>query len=294
MKALSVVLALTLFSATLCSAAAATQEITPQEQKSLEQILGRAGERQPDGAVKFGFPRSDLHVTVRGTPIAAGLALGGWIAFFPAQGNTMAMGDLVLTEEELPKVLAKLSGSPVEVTAVHNHLVGESPRVMYAHVAGKGEAGALARAFAAALHETAIPAPGAASTATLAVEQKAIESCMGRAGKVKGAVLSFSAPPPAPVTEDGAAIPNSAGVSTAINMQFPAAGRALATGDFVLRGEQVQPVAAALLSGGIQVTALHSHMLHESPRLFFMHFWADGAPESVCGTLHKALSAAGH
>jgi len=289
MKALSIVLALS-----LSCVAAAAQEISAPEQKSVEQALGRAGEKQPDGVVKFGFPRSDLHVAVRGTPIAAGLALGGWLAFFRAQSGTMAMGDLVLTEDELPKVVAKLAGSPVEVTAIHNHLVGETPRVMYVHVAGHGDAQALARALADAIHETAIPAPAPPGTAALGVDQKKIEACMGRAGKVKGQILSFSAPPPSRVTEDDTAIPNSAGVSTAINLQFPAPDRALATGDFVLSAEEVAPVQRALTSGGTQVTALHSHMLHESPRLFFMHFWADGSPESVCGTLHKALAAAGH
>ena len=289
MKALSVLLALTLF----CVAAGA-QEVTAAEQRALEQTLGRAGEKQADGALKFGFPRSDLHVTVRGTPIAAGLALGGWIAFFRAKRATMAMGDLVLTEDELPKVLAKLAGSPVEVTAIHNHLVGESPRVMYAHVAGRGDAAALAQAIAAAVRETAIPPASAPGPTSLPVDQKKMEACLGRTGKQRGQILAFSAPPPKPVTEEGAAIPNSAGVSTAINLQFPAAERALATGDFVLSAEQVRPVSAALTSGGIAITALHSHMLHESPRLFFMHFWADGPPEGVCGTLHKALAAAGH
>lgn len=289
MKVLSVLVVLA-----ACCAAGSAQELTFAEQKSLEQGLGRAGEKQTDGTLKFGFPRSDLHVTVRGTPIAAGLALGGWLAFFRAKGETMVMGDLVLTEDELPKVLAKLAGSPVEVTAVHNHLVGESPRVMYVHVAGRGDAKALGQALAEATRATAIPAPSAPGAATPGADQKKMEKCMGHAGQAKGPILAFSAPPPAPVTEEGIAIPDSAGVSTAVNLQFPSADRALGTGDFVLSADQVQPVAAALASGGIAITALHSHMLHESPRLFFMHFWADGSPESVCSTLHKALAAAGH
>jgi hypothetical protein len=296
MKRISLLAVFFLALASLAAAQAApANDHNANEEKTLELILGRAGERQPDGALKFGFPRSDLHVTVRGTPIAAGLALGGWLAFFDGHGRSMAMGDLVLTEDELPKVTAKLLGSPVGVTAVHNHLVGESPRVMYVHVAGMGTPAELAQALAAALKETAIPPPSAPSAASpLAVDQKKIETCMGRAGKVKGPVLAFSAPPPAPVTDDGVAIPNSAGVSTAINLQFPTATRALGTGDFVLSATQVEPVAKALSAGGIQVTALHSHMLHEEPRLFFMHFWADGAPDAVCATLRQALAAAGH
>jgi hypothetical protein len=206
----------------------------------------------------------------------------------------MAMGDLVLTEDELPRVMPKLLGSAIEVTAVHNHLQNETPRVIYMHISGHGKATDLAQAIAAALATTAVPppAPVVANSASLPLDQKRMEACMGAPGKAKPPVLSFSVPTTGPVTEHGTIVPASAGLNTAINLQFVSADRALATGDFVLLGDRVNAVARTLTDSGIHVTALHSHMLDESPRLFFMHFWADGAPDSVCTTLRKALDAA--
>jgi len=278
---------------------ALAQQAAPDQWKPAEQAMGRSGDRQPDGAIKFAFPRSDLKVNVNGTPIATGLALGGWVALYGSADDAMVMGDLVLTEDELPKVTAKLLGSStgdsaVLVTAVHNHLQDESPRVMYMHISGHGKATDLAQTIAAALALTAVPplAPPAASGATLPVEQKTMETCIGAPGKAKPPVLSFSLPTTGPVTAHGGKVPASAGVNTAINLQFVSAERALGTGDFVLLGDRVNIVAKALTDGGIRVTALHGHMLDESPRLFFMHFWADGAPSAVCATLRKALDAA--
>jgi hypothetical protein len=267
----------------------------PDQWKPAEQAMGRSGDRQPDGAIKFSFPRSDLKVSVNGTPIATGLALGGWVALYGSAANAMAMGDLVLTEDELPKVMAKLLGSSVQVAAVHNHLQNESPRVMYMHISGNGPAEELAHVIAGAIAATGIPAaapPAAASTAKLPVEQKNVEACIGAPGKAKPPLLSFSIPTTGAVTEHGTKVPASAGLNTGINLQFISVDRVLATGDFVLLAERVNPVAKTLSDGGIRVTALHSHMLDENPRLFFMHFWADGVPDAVCPTLRKALAAA--
>ena len=270
---------------------------TTSDWKSVEQALGRAGDRQADGAIKFGYPRSDLKVSVRGTPIAAGLALGGWVAFFGSDPDTMLMGDLVLTEEELPKVMTRLLGSPVQVTAVHNHLQNESPRVMYMHISGHGKAMELAQTVAAAMKLTGAPqpSPNASAAPKLPLDPKTLDTCFHMPGKVKGPVIMYAAPPPTEITEHGMKVANSAGLNIGINIQPVAADRVLATGDFVLLGERVNAVAKTLTDGGIQVTALHSHMLDESPRLFFMHFWADGEPSAVCTTLRKALdTAAGH
>ena len=292
MKRISYVLLLAFFASPV---PAQQKPVTTDQWKPVEQALGRSGERQPDGAIKFAFPRSDLKMSVNGAPVATGLALGGWVAFYgSASGEAMTMGDLVVTEDELPNVMSKLLGSTVEVTAVHNHLLSETPRVMYVHISGRGKATDMAQTIAAALAMTSVPPPvgPAANAAALPVDQKKMETCVGAAGKVKVPVMSFSVPTAGPVMEHGGKVPASAGLNTAINLQFVSADRALGTGDFVLPGDRVNPVAKALMDGGIRVTALHSHMLDESPRLFFMHFWADGAPDSVCATLRKALDAA--
>ena len=263
----------------------------PAEWKPVEDALGRSGKVQPDGALKFAMPRKDLKVTVNGTPIKPGLALGSWAAFSASGENAMVMGDLVLTEDEVAPVLAKLQEGGIEITALHNHVLHEAPRVMYMHIAGHGSAAKLATAIHDALAATGTPADGpAAAPQKLDLDTEKIDAALGRKGKDSGGgVYQFSVPRAETIRDHGMDIPASMGVATAINFQPTSNGRAAITGDFVLLGSEVNPVIAALRENGIQVTALHSHMLTEEPRLFFMHFWAnDDAGKSAHG-LRAAL-----
>src|SRR5438270_4796675 len=203
MKRITYVLLLVLF--TLPTFAQKSDAQKSDQWSPAEKAMGRSGDRQPDGAIKFSFPRSDLKISVTGTHIATGLALGGWVAFYGSADNAMAMGDLVLTEDELPKAMSKLLGTSVSVAAVHNHLQNEMPRVMYMHITGHGKATELAQTIASALAETAVPAAAApaANNATLPVDQKKMERCIGSSGKAKPPLLSFSLPTTPPVTEHG-------------------------------------------------------------------------------------------
>ena len=268
-----------------------TRAQTPAEWKPVEDSLGRAGKLQPDGIFKFAMPRKDLKVTVDGTPIKPGLALGSWAAFSASGDNAVVMGDLVLTEDEVGPVMLALQQGGIEVTALHNHVLHESPRVMYMHIGGHGNAAKLALAIHAALPVTATPAEGpAAAPQKIDLDTDKIDEALGRKGKDNGSgVYQFGVPRAETIRDHGMDIPISMGISTAINFQPTGNGHAAITGDFVLLGSEVNPVIAALRENGIQVTALHSHMLTEEPRLFFMHFWANDDAVKLAHGLHAAL-----
>lgn len=260
---------------------------------STERALGRAGTLQPDGAMKFSFPRSDLEVSVGSVRLRPALALGGWLAFKEmAPGRAMAMGDLVVTEEEVGPVMAALETGAVRVTALHNHLFGESPRVLYMHVEGEGDPAAIGATLHGALERTKTPmaAPTAAPPAPFELDTAALAQALGRHGKVNGGVYQVGVPRAEPVREHGMEVPASMGLATSINFQPTGPGRAAITGDFVLTTDEVVPVERALRESGIQVTALHSHMLGEEPRLYFMHYWADDDALKLAGGLRGALS----
>jgi len=265
--------------------------VSARDWKDVADALGRAGTVQPDGAYKVSLPRGDLSVTADGVAIKPALALGSWAAFNESGGHAMAMGDLVLLESEVTPVIDELQKGGIEQTALHNHLLGELPRVMYMHFSGHGDAVALARTLhnAIALTKTPIGSPAVPAAAQLDLPTADLDRIIGRAGKANGGVYQFGVPRAEKITEHGMEIPASMGLATAINFQPTGNGRAAITGDFVLIGSEVNPVIRALRAGGITVTALHSHMLEEQPRLFFMHFWANDDAKNLATALRSAL-----
>lgn len=257
----------------------------------IDEVLGRSGQKTGD-VYKVGFPRSDLHVSVHGLAIKPGLALGSWAAFLGTDDNAMVMGDLVLLEGELNPVIAKLRLAGFDISAVHNHLMEESPRVIYAHYMGHGPAVQLATSLRAALtlSKTPLEKPAAATEESASGWVKAVEDAVGRKGTYKGGVLSYGVARSDAITVAGMTVPPAAGVAEAINFQAADSGNVATTGDFVLTAEEVNPVISELQGHQISVTALHSHMLTEQPRLFFMHFWSVGTPEAVGSGIKAALS----
>jgi len=259
----------------------------------VEQTLGRKGTPNPGGVMKFSFPRSDLAVTIGGVTLKPALALGGWVAFKEIfTGQAMAMGDLVLTEDEVSPVMAALQAGGIEQTALHNHLLKESPRVMYMHILARGNPSKIARTIHDALGRSKTPLgsgspPSAASAADL--DTAGIARVLGIAGKLNGVVYQVVVPRSETIMEMGTEVPASMGVATAINFQPTGGGKAAITGDFVLLGSEVNPVMRALREHGIEVTAVHSHMLTEKPRLFFMHFWANDNAVQLARGLRVAL-----
>jgi len=221
------------------------------------------------------------------------LAFGSWAAFKKDGNAAMVMGDLVLTESEIEPVMAKLQEGGVQESGVHNHLIGESPRILYMHIASHGDPLQMAKAIRDALALTRTPPADAAatppSTSDLGFDQKQVEQTLGRSGKVNGGVLQFGVPRSETITDSGMSVPPTMGVATALNFQATGNGKAAITGDFVLLNKEVNPVMKTLRQNGIAVTAIHSHMLMEEPRLFFMHFWANDDAIKLAKGLRAAL-----
>ena len=243
---------------------------------------------------RYGFPRTDLTVTLDGVTIKPALALGGWIAFKPMHGEAMAMGDLVLLEGEINPVMLKMIEGGLEITAVHNHLLGASPATFYLHVGGHGEPAKMAAVIRDALgtSRTPLAVPAAAGPApAVDLDTAQLDQLIGAKGQANGGVYQFNVPRRDPVTEAGMALtpPAPLGAAIAINFQPTGGGKAAITGDFVLTGDEVNPVIKALRANGIDVTAVHSHMLDEQPRLFFLHFWAVDDAMKLAKGLRAAL-----
>jgi Domain of Unknown Function (DUF1259) len=253
----------------------------------VDQALGKTGTAQPGEVHKYALPRSDLHVTVDGLEIKPALALGGWLAFKPMGETAMVMGDLVMTENEINPVMAKLLASGITVTAVHNHLLRAQPATFYMHVAAQGNSVKLATALHEALGASKTPfgpAPAAPDLDTAKLEQ-----ALGHKGMASGGVYQFAIPRADVVNDAGMAVPPAMGTAIGINFQPTGNGKAAVTGDFVLLGTEVNPVLHALRENGIEVTAVHNHMVDEEPRIFFVHFWANDDAGKLAQGLRAAL-----
>lgn len=259
---------------------------------AVAKAIGRPGTEMPGGVYRVGLPRSDLTVMVDGVQLKPALALGSYMVVHKAAKEAMVMGDLVLLQEEVNPVMKKLIEQGIEITAVHNHVLRATPQVMYMHYQGLGDPAKLAAAVRTALQESKTPLEAPAKGAAqpqLDLDTQAIEKTLGAKGTPNGGVLAFSIPRSQPIKEHGMTVPAAMGLGIAINFQPTGNGKAAITGDFVLTGNEVNPVLKALRDNGIEVTALHSHMLDEQPRLFFMHFWANDDAQKLADGLKAAL-----
>jgi hypothetical protein len=281
----------------LLAAAAATLGVTgaacaETDWARVERALGVPGAAMAADVHRFGLPRSDLHVTLDGVEIRPALALGGWLAFRDTGHEAMVMGDLVLTADEINPVMQRLAAGGIDITAVHNHLLRAQPATMYMHVSGHGDAVALAETLhaALALSHTPLAAPAAAAPPPdVGLDTAALDRVIGRPGRAVGGVYQFGIPRAETIVDGGMEVPVAMGTAIAINFQATGNGRAAITGDFVLTAAEVNPVLRALRDNGIEVTAIHNHMLTDQPRLFFMHFWANDDVEKLARGLRAAL-----
>jgi hypothetical protein len=260
--------------------------------KAVDQAIGVEGVPQPDGAHRYNFPRRDLNVTLDGVKIKPALALGSWLAFLPMGDGVMVMGDLVLTGDEVNPVMKKLGDGGIQITALHNHLLRSAPGTMYMHVGAHGDAVQLAKTFRAGLGESKTPfgpAPAAGPAAPSDVKMADLDGVLRAKGKDNNGVYQYGFPRAEALKENGMALSGSLGAATAINFQPTDGGKAAITGDFVMIASEVNPVIRALQENGIEVTALHNHMLNDEPRLFFMHFWANADAGKLAKGLRGAL-----
>jgi hypothetical protein len=281
---------------TLAACAAALFAVTGADAQSIDWakvdgILGRSG--AVGGQVhRYGFPRSDLQVTLDGVTIRPTLALGGWVAFQPMKDTAMVMGDLVLLQTEVNPVMAKLLEGGLEVTAVHNHLLRAEPLTFYMHVGGHGDPAKMAETIrnALAVSKTPLAPPAAAAPPAIDLDTAQLDQIIGAKGAANGGVYQFNVPRRDPIMEEGMMVGMPAmGGATGINFQPTGGGKAAITGDFVLIGTEVNDVVRTLRGNNIDVTAIHSHMLTEQPRIIFMHFWANDDAIKLAKALRAAL-----
>jgi hypothetical protein len=270
--------------------AAAAQDI---DWNAVDAALGRKAAVAGD-THRYAFPRTDLNVTLDGVTIKPALALGGWVVFKAMHGQAMVMGDLVLLETEVNPVMAKMIAGGLEITAVHNHLLRATPATFYMHVGGHGDPVKLANAIRDGLAESKTPTTVAAPPAqqpAIDLDTAQIDQIIGAKGQANGGVYQLGVPRRDPVTENGMQLTPTGpmGVNSAMGFQPTGGGKAAITGDFVLTGEEVNPVVKALRSNGIEVTAIHSHMLTEQPRIIFMHFWANDDAIKLAKGLRAAI-----
>lgn len=257
---------------------------------AVDAAIGRAGVMQPGDVRRFNFPRGDLRVTAAGVAIKPSLALGGWIAMKSVVGGVVAMGDLVLVEDELEAVISRLQSGGIEQTAIHHHLLHETPRIYYVHVHGHGDPVNIGETIRAAVALTKAPAPATAAPAiAFELDTMSLVKALGYSGRVTGGVYQVSVPRAEVIRDGDFEVPASMGLGTAINFQPTGDGKAAITGDFVMIASEVNAVIRALRDGGIEVTSLHNHLLTETPRLFFMHFWANDDATKLARALRSAI-----
>ena len=264
-------------------------------QAQVGEALGKTGATTPAGIYRVGLPRTDLKVTLDGVELKAGFALGGWLAFEKIGDQSMVMGDLVLTMDEVAPVMTKLAAGGIEVTALHNHLLRNQPFTMYMHIQGNGDPVKLAAALHTALAESktplgSAPAAPAAAPPQIDLDTAALDQTLGAKGTNNAGVYQFGIPRAEPIKDDGMDVPPPMGSANAINFQPTGGGKAAITGDFVLIAKEVNPVLKALRDHGIEVTAIHNHMLDDQPHLFFMHFWANDDAKKLAEGLKAALA----
>jgi len=249
-----------------------------------------------NGFYKFSFPRTDLNVTLDGVKIDPKLAFTTWFSFMPhdsAGSSGMLMGDIVLLETEFKNVLKRIEEKSIDISAIHNHLLGEKPKIMYLHISAMGKPVDLFNNLKEILSVTATPLNSSSTDTAQTIDWSNTETVLGITGKSEGKLLKFSIPRNEKIQDAGIEIPENFGINSIINFQR-IGNKAAITGDFVLIPSEVTTVQKMLTKGNIVVTALHNHMLFEQPRLFFMHFWAVDDPEKIAVVLNDVLRNTNH
>jgi len=258
---------------------------------AVDQAMGRPAGVLDGGVHRYGLPRTDLTVHLGDVVLKPAFALGSYLAFVQAGDKALMMGDLALTEPEVPRVIPPLRQGGVEVTAIHNHLLGETPKVMYVHVHGMGVPVAIVGAVRSALGQTGTPLgpPAAGPAPDPGLDTAALDQALGRKGKATGGIYQYSVGRAEKIVVEGTPMPAGMGVSTVLNFEASSGGRAAVTGDYALLDKEVEPVVDALTGGGVQVTAVHSHSVADEPHLYYLHFFGQGNPTDLAQTLRLAL-----
>ena len=297
MSAVAAVALVALMGLSACASSQGSQSQSSSSSSTIDwdqvgQAVGKQGTLMKGDVYRIDLPRSDLNVTSQGVQIKPALALGSYTAFKDmGDGNAMVMGDLVLTEDEYNKVISKLQEGGIGQTAVHKHLLQESPAIWWTHIHGTGDPVTMAKTIRSALDLTGTPLTASSSSEStdMGFDTSQLDQIIGHTGTTQGGVYKYSIGRADSVTEDGMELPAPMGVSTALNFQPTGGGKAAINGDFAMTQDEVEPVIQALRDNDIQVVTLHNHMLNEEPRIFFMHFWANDDAQKLAQGLRAAL-----
>ena len=267
---------------------------TAADWKPVTDVLGRTGKLgDKDTTYRIPLVRNDLAVVTQNVPIKPGLSLGGYAVFAKYDDGAMLMADLVVTEAEVGNVTDALQAHGIAQTALHKHLLEQTPPVWWTHVHAMGDLAQLAQGLKAALDATAIPAAAAppAQQPPIDLDTAGIDAALGRKGTADTGIYKFTLARRDTITDDGHVVPPGFGVTTTINFQPLGAGQAAINGDFVMTAPEVQNVIGALRKGGIAIVELHNHSLTDNPRLFYLHYWAVQDGVTLAKTLRTALDA---
>jgi hypothetical protein len=278
--------------------ARASAQDMPDAYKAVLSSLGKTGDYK-DAVLKVNIPRSDLKVTIKGRPAPTPFGFGGWVAMTKGtQGHDVLMGDLVLTEDQVNPVMSALLDNGLEVTALHNHFFWEQPRVFYMHVHGMGTPAELAAKLKPAIAiideavKKAAPSGGAASPAP-GLDTAALARTIGYPGEQSGAVYKITiGRPDIDLREHGAAINARMGLNTWAAFTGTDAD-AIVAGDVAMLDGEVTPVLKALRAHGIDVVAMHHHMIGTTPAVVFLHYFGSGSAASLAAGVRAALDRLG-
>jgi Domain of Unknown Function (DUF1259) len=265
---------------------------TEADWKPVTDTLARTGKLGDNNTTyRIPLPRSDLSVVTQNVAIKPGLSLGGYVVFGKYDDGVMLMADLVVTEAELGNVTDALQAHGIAQTALHKHLLEQTPPVWWTHVHAMGDPAQLAQGLKAALDATVIP-PAAAPPVQqppIDLDTAGIDAALGRKGTADSGVYKFTVARKDTITDDGHVVPPGFGVTTTINFQPVGGGQAAINGDFVMTAPEVQNVIRALRKGNIAIVEVHNHSLTDNPRLFYLHYWAVQDGVTLAKTLRTAL-----
>jgi hypothetical protein len=263
----------------------------------IEKITGMKG-KENNGQYKITVPQNDLNVTVDGFKIIPPMGLGAWAALTPSPEGAMLMGDIILTETDLGPFQQEVIRQGLTISAIHNHFIRNHPNVMYMHIGGMGKTDVMAQKVKAVFDKVKElrgknPASAPADSVVNTIDIKKLDGIMGYKGEMSKGVYKYTiGRPDVDLKEHGLAVTNFGGFNTWAAWQGTE-DKAAVAGDFTMLENEVEPVIKALIENGIEVVALHNHMVHEKPRIFFLHYWGIDTAEKLAKGLREALNQTG-